>query len=246
MEGLSPSYSIRPRAFFGKKRVDFVEVASGGFPRCGWRVCSGRGPCCCGRSWGTSSDGEERSPDPLQVEHFDHDDEEDLESRLARKRKAVSPKPVPAPRDIRLRLRSASGQKGPPVTKAASELPPIGVKGSLSKHLRSSSFVSEPLLVILLLLSKSPPPPLSSRVRDKTPEVHAARITPAFEVSPHHATGTSKPSHFEGFTSRSPLAPLFANALPAPYVPKWKITPSSMVGNPETARDFLTHDVPAS
>ncbi|MFS7971169.1 hypothetical protein Hanom_Chr09g00829571 [Helianthus anomalus] len=37
--------------------------------------------------------------------------------------------------------------KAPPATKATSELPPIGVKGSLSKHLRSSSFVSKPLLV---------------------------------------------------------------------------------------------------
>ncbi|MFS7965797.1 hypothetical protein Hanom_Chr09g00766401 [Helianthus anomalus] len=53
----------------------------------------------------------------------------------------------------------------------------------------------------------------------------------------------SKPSHFEGFTSRSPLAPLFADALPAPYVPKWKITPTSVVGNPETTQDFLTHAV---
>ncbi|KAJ0482837.1 hypothetical protein HanIR_Chr13g0658301 [Helianthus annuus] len=92
------------------------------------------GPVAVEEGEGTSSDGEESSPDPLQVEHFDHDDEEGLESRLARKRKAVSPKPVPAPRDIRLRLRSASGQKGPPVTKDASELPPIGVKCSLSKH----------------------------------------------------------------------------------------------------------------
>ncbi|KAJ0742522.1 hypothetical protein HanPI659440_Chr10g0365151 [Helianthus annuus] len=88
--------------------------------------------------------------------------------------------------------------------------------------------------------------PSSSRVWGKTPEVSISRVTPAFEISPHHATRTSKPSHFEGFSSRSPLAPLFADALPAPYVPKWKITPSSVVGNPETARDFLTHVVPPS
>ncbi|KAM0062220.1 hypothetical protein Hdeb2414_s0004g00145541 [Helianthus debilis subsp. tardiflorus] len=49
MGGLSPSYSVRPRAFFGKKGilvfltcrflVDSVEVTSAGFPRCevcGW------------------------------------------------------------------------------------------------------------------------------------------------------------------------------------------------------------------
>ncbi|MFS7957280.1 hypothetical protein Hanom_Chr07g00664501 [Helianthus anomalus] len=57
--------------------------------------------------------------------------------------------PDPAPRDIRLRLRSASGQKVPPATKATSELPLIGVKGSLSNNLRYSGFVSEPLLVSL-------------------------------------------------------------------------------------------------
>ncbi|KAJ0512930.1 hypothetical protein HanHA300_Chr10g0351691 [Helianthus annuus] len=266
MGGLSPSYSVRPKAFFGKKELTLWRLLQGdsrdvkfvvgddvelGLNRgVEMQVTRGSvqagGPVAVEEGGGTSSDGEESSLDPLQVEHSDHDDEEDLESRLARKRKAISPKPVPAPRDIRLRLRSASGQKAPPATKAASELPPIGVKGSLSKHLRSSSFVSEPLLGSSHAPIEIPTATSSSRVRDKTPEVHAARITPAFEVSPHHATGTSKPSHFEGFTSRSPLAPLFADALPAPYVPKWKITPSSVVGNPETARDFLTHVVPPS
>ncbi|KAJ0746404.1 hypothetical protein HanOQP8_Chr05g0177211 [Helianthus annuus] len=86
----------------------------------------------------------------------------------------------------------------------------------------------------------------SSRVRDKTPEISATRITPAFQVSPLHATGTSKPSHTEGLVSQSPLAPLFVDALPVPYVPKWKITPSTVVGTPETARDFLAHAVPPS
>ncbi|MFS8000853.1 hypothetical protein Hanom_Chr13g01183431 [Helianthus anomalus] len=147
---------------------------------------------------GASSDGEESSPDSLP------EDEEDLESRLAGKRKAANSKQVPAPRDIGLRLWSASGQKAPPVMKAASELPPIG--GS-----------SHALIEITTA-------PYSSRVLDKTLEVSIARITPAFEISPHHATGTSKRSHFEGFSSRSPLAHLFADALPAPYVPKWKIT----------------------
>ncbi|KAM0016609.1 hypothetical protein Hdeb2414_s0028g00698611 [Helianthus debilis subsp. tardiflorus] len=86
-----------------------------------------------------------------------------------------------------------------------------------------------------------PTAPPSSRVRDKTPEINAARITPSFEVSPLHATGTSKPSHPEGLVSQSPLAPLFADAIPVPYVPKWNITPSTVVGTPETARDFLAH-----
>ncbi|MFS8000859.1 hypothetical protein Hanom_Chr13g01183511 [Helianthus anomalus] len=202
---------------------------------------------------GASSDGEGSSPDSLQVKHSSPDslqvkhsspeDEEDLESRLARKRKAANSKQVSVPRDIWLRLRSASGQKSPPVMKAASELPPIGVKGSLSKHRRSSSFVSEPLLGSSNALIEITTANSSSRVLDKTPEVRIARATPAFEISPHHATGTSKRSHFKGFSSRSPLAPLFADAIPAPYVPKWKITQSSVVGSPETARDFLIHVV---
>ncbi|KAJ0457544.1 hypothetical protein HanRHA438_Chr15g0724331 [Helianthus annuus] len=101
---------------------------------------------------GASSGEKEDSPGSLQVKGSSDDDEEDLESRLARKRKAVSPKKVPAPRGIRLRLRSASGQKAFPATKAASELPPVGAKGSLSKHFRSSSLVSEPLLVSFPLI----------------------------------------------------------------------------------------------
>ncbi|KAJ0434088.1 hypothetical protein HanIR_Chr17g0877501 [Helianthus annuus] len=89
-----------------------------------------------------------------------------------------------------------------------------------------------------------PPVLASSRVMDKTPEVSVARVDPAFDISPLQDTGTSKPSHPEGLPSRSPLAPLFAEGLPVPYVPKWKITTSSVVGNPETARDFLDHVVP--
>ncbi|KAM0012387.1 hypothetical protein Hdeb2414_s0053g00753721 [Helianthus debilis subsp. tardiflorus] len=52
-------------------------------------------------SEGTSSDGEESSPDPHPVKQSSHDDVEDPEIRLACKRKAASPKPFPAPRDIR-------------------------------------------------------------------------------------------------------------------------------------------------
>ncbi|KAF5773553.1 hypothetical protein HanXRQr2_Chr13g0589851 [Helianthus annuus] len=170
---------------------------------------------------GVSSGEKENSPGSLQVKSSSDGDEEDLESRLARKRKAVSPKQVPAPRGIWLRLWSASGQKAFPATKAASELPPNGG----SSH--------APIEI--------PTAPSSSRVRDKSSEVRVARIAPTFEISPHHATRTNKPSRFEGFASRSPLAPLFADALPAPYVPKCKITQSSVVGTPETAWDFLTH-----
>ncbi|KAF5814091.1 hypothetical protein HanRHA438_Chr00c03g0844461 [Helianthus annuus] len=93
-------------------------------------------------------------PDSLQVRSSrDDDNDEDLESRLVRKRKAAppsSPKQVPVPRDIQLRLRSASGQKAFPATRAASELPPTGG----SSH--------APIEI--------PTAPSSSRVRDKTPE----------------------------------------------------------------------------
>ncbi|KAJ0791763.1 hypothetical protein HanOQP8_Chr01g0009571 [Helianthus annuus] len=71
-------------------------------------------------------------------------------------------------------------------------------------HLRSSSLVSELLLGSSNAPIEIPTAPSSSHVRDKTPDVSAARITSAFEVSPHHATRTSKPSHLEGFISRSP------------------------------------------
>ncbi|KAJ0772406.1 hypothetical protein HanOQP8_Chr03g0086961 [Helianthus annuus] len=158
MGGLSPSYSVRIKAFFeltlwrllqgDSKDVKFVvgdEVDPGLNRSTGMQVTGGSaqagGSAAVEVSEGTSFDGEESSPDPLPVKQSSHDNDEDLEIRLARKRKAVSPKPTPAPRDIRQRLRSASGQKPPPSTKATSELPPVGVKGSLSKHLRSSSLV---------------------------------------------------------------------------------------------------------
>ncbi|MFS7988930.1 hypothetical protein Hanom_Chr11g01040661 [Helianthus anomalus] len=88
-----------------------------------------------------------------------------------------------------------------------------------------------------------PPNPASSRVKDKAPEVSVARVNLAFDISPLQATGTSKPSHHEDLPSRSPLTPLFAEGLPIPYILKWKITTSTVVGTPKTARDFLDHVV---
>ncbi|KAJ0477030.1 hypothetical protein HanHA300_Chr13g0483841 [Helianthus annuus] len=219
--GLSPFYSVRPKAFFGKK-----ESNRGTETRVSEGSVQARDSAAGEKDEGVSSGEKEDSPGSLQVKSSSDGDEEDLESRLARKRKAVSPKQVPAPRGIWLRLWSASGQKAFPATKAASELPPNGG----SSH--------APIEI--------PTAPSSSRVRDKSSEVRVARIAPTFEISPHHATRTNKPSRFEGFASRSPLAPLFADALPAPYVPKCKITQSSVVGTPETAWDFLTHAVPPS
>ncbi|KAJ0437435.1 hypothetical protein HanHA300_Chr16g0602121 [Helianthus annuus] len=54
MGGLSPSYSVRPRAFFGKKELTLWRLLQGDsrdvkFVVGGWKVCSDRGPCCCGR-----------------------------------------------------------------------------------------------------------------------------------------------------------------------------------------------------
>ncbi|KAM0046046.1 hypothetical protein Hdeb2414_s0009g00311331 [Helianthus debilis subsp. tardiflorus] len=86
--------------------------------------------------------------------------------------------------------------------------------------MRSSNLVSAPLLGCSHDPIEIPTVPSSSRVRDKIPEVSIARMALAFEVSPHHATGTSKPSQFGGLAHRSPLAPLFADALPFTYVPK--------------------------
>ncbi|KAJ0666972.1 hypothetical protein HanPI659440_Chr17g0672671 [Helianthus annuus] len=245
MGGLSPFYSVRPKAFFGKKEMTLWGLLQG--------YCKDvkfMDSAVEGKDEEGSSGGKEDSPGSLRVKGSSDDDyDEDLKSGLFRKRKAAqtsSPKLAPAPRNIRLRLQSASGQKTFPATKAASKLPPVVAKGSLSKHLRSSSLINEPLLGSLKAPIEIPTAPSSSRVCDKTPEISVARITPAFDVSPLRATGTSKPSHPEGLVSQSPLAPLFADAFPVPYIPRWKITPSTVVGTPETARDFLAHVVPNS
>ncbi|KAJ0540159.1 hypothetical protein HanRHA438_Chr08g0369421 [Helianthus annuus] len=284
MGGLSPFYSVRPRAFFGKKEMTLWGLLQGDcrdvkfmvgdkvepnmrrglekrVPGMGSSVQAGDSVVEEKDEEG-SSDGEGDSRGSLWVKGSSNDeDDEDLGSRWICKRKASqtsSPKVAPAPRNIRLRLRSASGQKTFPATKAVSELPPVGTKGSLSNHLRSSSLVSEPLLVSFsfvfcsasLMFSKAPieipPAPTSSRARDMTPEISVARVTHAFDISPLQATGTSKPSHPQALVSQSPLAPLFAEGLSVSYIPKWKITPSTFVGTPETARDFLAHAVPPS
>ncbi|KAM0021270.1 hypothetical protein Hdeb2414_s0024g00649041 [Helianthus debilis subsp. tardiflorus] len=145
MGGLSPSYPVKAKAFVGKKRDDLVGSTSGRLQRCPAEDSAAE------ERDEEASSGERKGPlGSLQVRSLsDDDNDEDLESRLVRKRKAAppsSPKQVPVPRDIRLRLQSASGQKAFHDTRTASELPPTGVKGSLSKHLRSSSLVSEPLL----------------------------------------------------------------------------------------------------
>ncbi|KAF5759046.1 hypothetical protein HanXRQr2_Chr16g0736491 [Helianthus annuus] len=272
MGGLSPLYSVRPRAFFGKKEMTLWGLLQGDCrdikfmvgdkvdpdmshgvekkaPGIGSSVRAGDS-VIEERDEKDSSEEAGDSQGSLQVKgSSDDEDDEDLESRLIHKQKAAqasSPKVAPAPRNIWLRLWSDSGQKTFPATKAVSELPPAGTKGSLSKHLRGLLA----LLVNLCWSSKAPIViplvPASSRVRDKTPEISAAHVNPAFDISPLQATGTSKPSQPEVLVSQSPLAPLFAEGLPAPYVPKWKITTSTVVGTLETAWDFLDHAVPPS
>ncbi|KAJ0443835.1 hypothetical protein HanIR_Chr16g0825171 [Helianthus annuus] len=264
--GLSPSYPVRPKAFFGKKELTLWRLLQGdskdvqfmvdgevvpGLSRSGAALVTGGsaqvgGSVTVGGDEGNPSDEEESSPDLPPVQHADQSEDEDLEIRLVRKRKSVSPQPAPAPRNIRQRLRSASGQKPLPSSKAVFDLPPVGVKGSLSKHLRSSSLVSMPLLGSSQDPIEIPTGPSSSHVRDKASEVGVARFSSAFELSPSHATGTSKPTPLEGPAHRSPLAPLFADVIPLTYVPKWKVTSSSVIGTPEAARDFLNHVVPPS
>ncbi|KAJ0678486.1 hypothetical protein HanOQP8_Chr12g0448511 [Helianthus annuus] len=159
MGGLSPSYPVRPKALVGKKEmtlwgllqgdckdVQFVvgDKAEPGLNRgTGKKVTEGSiqaGDSAAEERDEEASSGEKKGPlDSLQVRSSsDDDNDEDLESPLVRKRKVAppsSPKQAPVPRDIRLRLQSASGQKTFPATRTAFELPPTGVKGSLSKHL---------------------------------------------------------------------------------------------------------------
>ncbi|KAM0027907.1 hypothetical protein Hdeb2414_s0019g00545761 [Helianthus debilis subsp. tardiflorus] len=118
MRGLSPSYSVCPREFFeltlwrllqgDSKGVKFVvgdEIDPGLNWNVGMQVTGGSvqvgGSVAVEEGEGSSSDGEENSPDPLPIKPSSHDDDEDLEIRLVRKSKAVILKPTPAPRDIR-------------------------------------------------------------------------------------------------------------------------------------------------
>ncbi|KAJ0558368.1 hypothetical protein HanIR_Chr07g0335501 [Helianthus annuus] len=219
-------------------RLNAEAQAAGGSFQAGGSVATGG-------SEEDPSGGEESSPDLPPVHPSGPSDDEEVEIQLVRKRKSVSPHPAPAPRNIRQRLRSASGQK-PPSSKAVSNLPPAGVKGSLSKHLKSSSLVSAPLLGSSREPIEIPTGPSPSRIWDKASEVGVARFSSAYELSPLHATGTSNPTFQEGLACRSPLASLFADAIPTTYVPKWKVTSSSVIGTPEAARDFLSHAVPPS
>ncbi|KAJ0878701.1 hypothetical protein HanRHA438_Chr10g0442771 [Helianthus annuus] len=202
MGGLSPSYPVCPKAFFGKKELTLWRLLQGdsndvqfvvdgevvpGLSRSGVVPVTGGsaqvgGSITVGGDEGNPSDEEESSPDLPPAQHSGQSDDEDLEICLG------------------------------------SSQDPIEI----------------------------PTGPSSSRVRDKASEVGIARFSSAFGLSPSHSTGTSKPTLLEGPAHRSPLAPLFADAIPLTYVPKWKVSHSSVIGTPEAARDFLTHVVPPS
>ncbi|KAJ0508476.1 hypothetical protein HanIR_Chr11g0517641 [Helianthus annuus] len=96
----------------------------------------------------------------------------------------------------------------------------------------SSSLVSDPFLGSSRAPIVIPIAPTSSRAKGKAPEVSAASTDPVAEVSPVQATGQSKFKLSECFRPRSPLAPLFAEGLPAAYIPRWRITPSTVIDTP--------------
>ncbi|MFS8017894.1 hypothetical protein Hanom_Chr15g01385781 [Helianthus anomalus] len=242
MGGLSPLYYVRPRAFSGKKMTlwgllkgDYRDIKFMVGDRFDIEMSRVSEKKALGTGSSLHVEGSVAVEEGGAKGLSDDDGDEDLESRLLRKRKADQASGlkvgIPERRNIRLRLQSSSGQKCFPATKAASEIPPCWYQGLFVKALEGSS--KAPIVI--------PPVPASSRVKDKVPEISVARVNPTFDVSPLRATGTSKPSQSEDLLPRSPLAPLFAEGLPVPYVPKWKITSSTVVGNSETARDFLDH-----
>ncbi|KAM0065354.1 hypothetical protein Hdeb2414_s0003g00113831 [Helianthus debilis subsp. tardiflorus] len=154
------------------------------------------------------------------------------------------------PRSIRLRLRSANGQKSHPTSRATFEVPPANTKGSLSKHLKtlrpSSNLVSGPFLGSSKAPIVIPTAPVSSQAKGKFPKVSVAPADPTVEASPVQATGQSRFRLPDCFRARSPLAPLFSEGVPAAYVPRWRITPSTVVDTPEVARDLMAHALPLS
>ncbi|MFS7979346.1 hypothetical protein Hanom_Chr10g00926261 [Helianthus anomalus] len=126
--GVSPSYPVRPKAFFGKKVIYFFLfwgdskdvrfVVNGevvpGLSRSGVVSATGGsaqagGSTAVGGDEGNPSDEEESSPNLPPVQHSGQSDDEDVEICLVCKRKSASPQQAPAPRNIRQRLRSASG-----------------------------------------------------------------------------------------------------------------------------------------
>ncbi|KAJ0807901.1 hypothetical protein HanLR1_Chr00c0961g0785821 [Helianthus annuus] len=89
-----------------------------------------------------------------------------------------------------------------------------------------------------------PAAPASSRAKGKSPEVSVAPTDPVAEASPVQATGQSKFKLSECFCPRSPMAPLFAEGLPDAYIPRCRITPSTIVDTLKVTRNFMAHAHP--
>ncbi|KAM0025003.1 hypothetical protein Hdeb2414_s0021g00569331 [Helianthus debilis subsp. tardiflorus] len=131
-----------------------------------------------------------------------------------------------------------------------SEALPATTKGSLSKHLKvlqpTSSLVSGPLpgslkALIAILTSSAP-----LKIKQKGPKVTVVPTEAAVHASPTQASSWSRFQLLTSFRVRTPLALLFAEGCPPPYVPNWKITSSSVINIGETAQNFMSHALPPS
>ncbi|MFS7972999.1 hypothetical protein Hanom_Chr09g00851411 [Helianthus anomalus] len=116
MGGLSPSYPVRPRAFFGKKGIslllgdskdvkyvvdDEVDPRLNAEVQVAGESVQAGGSVALGGSEEDPSGGEESSPGSSPVYPSGQSDDKDVEMQLVRKRRSASPQPAPAPRNIR-------------------------------------------------------------------------------------------------------------------------------------------------
>ncbi|KAF5780775.1 hypothetical protein HanXRQr2_Chr11g0475831 [Helianthus annuus] len=136
--------------------------------------------------------------------------------------------------------------------------PAVNIKGSLRYHVLLLmqfwiSYSISPPSFFILQGSKVPitipATPAPSQAKGKAPEISATPIEPVIPTSRHQAADQNKfqlPSFISVCDPVPPLAPLFAESFPTPYVPHWKITPSTVVSTPKTARDFMAHALPPS
>ncbi|KAJ0746399.1 hypothetical protein HanOQP8_Chr05g0177161 [Helianthus annuus] len=202
---------------------------------------------------GASPKGSEGSQNSPQVEDISSGNE-DLETRLSPKRKldpvAGTSEAIPKVRNIRSRLRSASNKKSQPASQTMFEVLPVATKGSLSKHLEvlrpTSSLVSGPLPGSLKAPIAIPAASAPLKIKQKGLEVNVAPTEPLTHTSPTQASSQSRFQLPSWFRVRTPLAPLFVEGCPPPYVPNWKITSSTVINTGETARDFMSHTLPPS
>ncbi|KAJ0714685.1 hypothetical protein HanPI659440_Chr13g0492221 [Helianthus annuus] len=177
--------------------------------------------------------------------------DEDLETRLSRKRKfdldVGTSGVVPEVRDIHSKLRSASNKKSQSTSQTMSEALPVATKTSYSFF--PSSF--SPLSLFLLLLKgtfKAPVAVPASSAPLLVKKSQEGNVKPVEAVAHISLPQTSVKSKVHAPSSRvwSPLAPLFEEGYPPPYAPNWKITSSSIISTGEIARDFMSHALPPS